>query len=136
MEFFKEWRQERREVRDEKKFLKTLSPDFQMWEEPWCFNRHHDLFRDGRIAYKARFAFDEPSQLKATDMQAKIGVNADKNIPHSFIGFVYASEANLEKLKAYAHQYPWAEIIDNLDSSGLSTEKSEHTPLADTESHD
>lgn len=125
MEFFKQFRQERREIKQEREILKSLHPDFQLRHDEWLFNRFFSPV-DEDPTVKARFAFDDSSQLKATDLQTKIGVNADRNIPHAFIGFAYASRNKKAELEEYAKQYPWAELITNLDREGLSTPKSEH----------
>ena len=132
MEFFKGFRQERQG----RKVLETLSPDFQIHEGPWLFNREFDMSLDPGESVKTRFAFDDASELKSTDLMAKIGINTDRAIPHPFIGFAYARMQDQARLEEYAKQYKWAELITNLTREGGSTDSSKYIPLTDTAQHD
>ena len=125
MEFFKEFRQERQG----NKVLEALNKDFWYRDGPWLYNREWDVFRDRNLSIKSRFAFDRSEELKSTDFYAKIGINNDRAIPHAFIGFAYADKKDMPKLEEYSKQYPWAELITNLDRGSLSTEKSEYIPI-------
>lgn len=132
MEFLKEFRRERQG----RNVLAELSPDFQYRVDSWLFNRTFNVFTDGEPAIKTRFAFDDASELRKTDFQAKIGINSDRAIPHKFIGFAYGDKKKRTQLEEYARQYPWAELITNCDREGLSTDASEHIPLTNLARHD
>ena len=114
----------------EKDPLLNLHPDFSRKENGWIWNNVHLAnFGEDTPDVKIRFGFDDSELLSGINFQTKIGMNLDPNISHKYIGFSYAPKKELDSLKDFAKKFPWAELLENLNTDGLSTKESIRTRL-------
>jgi hypothetical protein len=109
--------------------VKGLHRNFRLREGGWYFNREHSIFRDQGIAIKCRFGFDDPMLLDGCPFYAKIGVNTDPSVSSRYIGFVYGKKEDQQAMEDWGRQFPFAEIITDLDREGVSTDTSQRKEI-------
>ena len=107
--------------------LNRLHADFQSCVAGWCLN---GLPTVESPTMKVRFGFSDPSTLDGCPFHAKIGRNADSGIPEPWVGFAYAGAKDAGRLEEWATRFPFAEAIEGLTSTGVSTPKSVTRRLA------
>lgn len=101
--------------------LAQLHPAFQSCVAGWCLNSVPTVESP---AAKVRFAFSDAALLDGCPFHAKIGRNEDAAVAEPWIGFAYAAADDVPALEAWAARFPFAETIDGLTPTGVSTARS------------
>ncbi len=125
--------------------LEKLHPDFTVRHEGWLFNKvaaplnsleylgpEAEAFDKRKL--KLRFAFDDPSILDACKFHAKIGKNSDRSLPNKYIGFAYATDAQLQDLQAWGKKFPFCEMLIGLNREWVQQKHTERISIHDESS--
>ncbi len=76
------------------------------------------------LSIKARVGFTSARLLDNCPFYAKIGINTDRAISESYIGFMYGRHDEMGALVLWVQKFPFAELIEGLDRNGATTRSS------------